>query len=528
MGVDSYLELLTTLYGWSLYNNIWSVLTGTGLAFIPFIVILLRNFIAVNTSMEFNAGASASVRRMEVDIVLALTVVVLAAQPTINLQATSLTYTPMPTLDNPAPTPVDATSTGTSYGHPDGGFSAAAASVRIPAWWYGVMALSSGVNRAVIAGFPASNERRELERALRTVSIEDPALQRQVNEFYTRCYVPARSKFLAEQPDAADPILAARGNDDVDWIGSRVYLTVPGYYDTLHAGVPVPGFPIDLTRETDQYWNDTSGLPPSGGGIPTCDQWWSDPTHGIRAQLVSDNGRVVRVRSHLASLNPFSSIDADDRDDALARRILERTPTTYTANLSRDRVDAQDPGLAGRALRVFHVGVASTGLVAFYNVVMEPTLTLILLALPFVQALTLMGIYALLPIILVFGMYQSSLLLVGAIGIFTVKFWAVLWHIALWVDSNLWASLYPDGVGFLQSMSVEHGMKQILITMIAGAMYVGLPILFTLMMAWAGYRMMAGLGNYTSGMTNTTSQAGGAGGNTAQRAGGAILTTGKK
>jgi len=109
-----------------------------------------------------------------------------------------------------------------------------------------------------------------------------------------------------------------------------------------------------------------------------------------------------------------------------------------------------------------------------------------------------------------------------------VKFWAVLWHIALWVDSNLWASLYPDGVGFLQSMSVEHGMKQILITMIAGAMYVGLPILFTLMMAWAGHKMLAGFGTYTSGMTGTTQKAGGAGGSTAQRAGSALLGSGKK
>ena len=55
------------------------MLTSTGLAFIPFIVILIRNFVAVTTSMEFNAGAVAYVRRMEIDVVLALTVVVLAA-----------------------------------------------------------------------------------------------------------------------------------------------------------------------------------------------------------------------------------------------------------------------------------------------------------------------------------------------------------------------------------------------------------------------------------------------------------------
>ena len=176
---------------------------------------------------------------------------------------------------------------------------------------------------------------------------------------------------------------------------------------------------------------------------------------------------------------------------------------------------------------MFHFGVASVGLVTFYNLVIEPTLTLILQALPFVQALTLMGIYALLPLVLVFGMYQPSILLVGAIGIFTVKFWAVLWHMTLWVDSNLFQSMYPDGVSFLQSMSAEHGMKQILITMITAAMYVGLPVLWTFMMGWVGYTMMGGFGTYTSGMTGTTNQAGSAGGSSAQRAGGAVLGGGK-
>lgn len=517
MGVDSYLELFTTLYGWALYNNIWSVLTSTGIAFIPFIVILIRNFVAVTTSMEFNAGASASVRRMEIDIVLALTVVVLAAQPALNLQASQLSYTPPATLANPTPTTVDATNSGTTYGHASGGFNAAPASVRVPLWWYGVMALSSGINHAVVAGFPASNERREMERALRTVNIEDPALQREVNEFYTRCYVPARSKYLAQQPAAAAPILAARGNDDVDWIGSHVYRTVPGFYDTLHAEEPVPGIPVNLARDTDQYWNDTSGS--IEHGIPYCNDWWAHPSHGLRARLIDDNTRTQRTWAWISS--QFSSVDAEERRDLLSRRILERTPTSYSPNMPGSRTPFT-PGasgergafatLVGGAQRLAYGAVATAGLVGFYNLVLEPALTLILLALPFVQALTLMGIYALLPLVLVFGMYQPSILLVGAIGIFTVKFWAVLWHITLWVDNNLFQSMYPDGVSFIRSIGLEHGIKQVLITMIVAAMYVGLPVLWTFMMGWVGYQMMGGFNGYVGGLTNTTQQAGSSGG----------------
>jgi hypothetical protein len=158
---------------------------------------------------------------------------------------------------------------------------------------------------------------------------------------------------------------------------------------------------------------------------------------------------------------------------------------------------------------------------------MEPTLTLILQALPFVQALTLMGIYALMPLILVFGMYQPSILLVGAIGIFTVKFWAVLWHITLWVDNNLFASMYPDGVSFLQSASLDHGVKQILITMITAAMYVGLPILWTVMMGWVGYRMMSGLNSLSGHAISTTQEAGPFGGRMADRSVSQAIRTSK-
>ncbi|MCG5516878.1 MULTISPECIES: conjugal transfer protein TraG N-terminal domain-containing protein [unclassified Ectothiorhodospira] len=128
---------------------------------------------------------------------------------------------------------------------------------------------------------------------MRSLYIEDANLRHEVNQFYTRCYVPARSKFQREQPSAAVPILANQGRDDPDWIGSHVYRQLPGCYDSPNAGNPVPGFPVDMSRETDQYWVDTSGSLPHG--IPTCQQWWEDASHGLRQRLLEDNNRTQRV-----------------------------------------------------------------------------------------------------------------------------------------------------------------------------------------------------------------------------------------
>lgn len=511
MGVDSYLELFTTLYGWRLFNNIWSILTTTGIAFIPFIVILIRNVIDVNTSMEANAGGAASVRRLEIQIVTALTVVVLAGQPALNLQAHELRYTPQATLAQPSPGPVDATHTGTTYGQT--GFTSAPASVRIPIWWYGVMAVSSGVNHAIVAGFPSTGEMREMERALRTLNIENATRLREVNEFYTRCYTPARSRYLRDPPTAAAPILTAQGADDPDWIGSHVYRQVGGYYDSLHAGNPVPGWPVNPTRDTDQYWLDTSGV--LDHGIPYCDEWWGHPTLGLRQKLLEDNTRTQRVVTWVQS--QFPGMSAEQRRDLLARNILEQTPQSYTDSLGQARFAGTDPGFWAGALQTVQGGVAGLGLVTFYTLFLEPTIALILEALPFIQALTLMGIYALLPLVLVFGMYQPSILLVGAIGIFTVKFWAVLWHVALWTDNNLLRSLYPDGVSFLSRMGPEHGLKSILLTMIVAGMYVTLPALWTLMMGWVGYRAMGAINSVADQLSKPAESGGKKGGEVTQK-----------
>lgn len=76
-------------------------------------------------------------------------------------------------------------------------------------------------------------------------------------------------------------------------------------------------------------------------------------------------------------------------------------------------------------------------------------------------------------------------------AIFTVKFWSVLWYLALWVDQNLILSMYPDVNIFFQIFANpgEHYSKRMLLNMITMSLYLGLPLLWSGMMAWAGLRV---------------------------------------
>ncbi|MCP4288251.1 MAG: conjugal transfer protein TraG, partial [Gammaproteobacteria bacterium] len=135
-------------------------------------------------------------------------------------------------------------------------------------------------------------------------------------------------------------------------------------------------------------------------------------------------------------------------------------------------------------------GLAAGGVLTA-SALFSVTITAVLQALPMVQAMLLLGIYALLPMVVVLSRYSLSMMVVGAMAIFTVKFWSVLWYLAMWVDQNLIQSMYPDVNIFLQIFANpgEHDTKRMLLNMITTSLYLGLPVVWSGMMAWAGIQI---------------------------------------
>ena len=142
------------------------------------------------------------------------------------------------------------------------------------------------------------------------------------------------------------------------------------------------------------------------------------------------------------------------------------------------------------------------------------TMTAVLQALPMVQALLLLGIYALLPMVVVLSRYSLSMMVVGAMAIFTVKFWSVLWYLAMWVDQNLIESMYPDVNVFLQIFANpgEHDIKRMLLNMITTSLYLGLPVLWSGMMAWAGLQLGRSISAAVAPMVRPSEESGNQGG----------------
>ena len=208
------------------------------------------------------------------------------------------------------------------------GFAGSPATVNIPVWWYAVLAMTSGFNHAVVEGLPAASDLRTYEQQARLATIADPRLRQETSDFFSECYVPARSKYQAERPATAAVagILTTYGDDDPDWMGSHVYRDTAGFYDSLRPTKQIPGWAYNAARDTEY----DPASPPTWGK-PTCKEWWEDGAGGLREKLINEadatsagfSGLVVAVAPILAS---------EQQEDAVVRTVLSNAPPSWSSN----------------------------------------------------------------------------------------------------------------------------------------------------------------------------------------------------
>ena len=247
MGMDSYLELFTTVYGWTIANLLYSILLDTGIVFIPLIITIVTVWLEAHVEGPEEGAVERMIRRMEVELYTALFVISVCFVPTpfTTLDKAYLTFKPDSTVVNPTPATVTGANSGSTFDAAFGaGTGAAGAGVPVPLWWYTVMGLSSGVNSAVRAG--VSNNflgLRQAEELARLATIEDPALRGEAQMFRNQCFVPAHAKF--HSPDTPHSAIAAafdpfanRSERQVDhpdhWLGMLLlHLVSEGGHDLV-------------------------------------------------------------------------------------------------------------------------------------------------------------------------------------------------------------------------------------------------------------------------------------------------------
>lgn len=533
---DSPLALFTTLFGWQFYSIVWDVLVGTGIAFLPFLGLLISTVVDIRTEGDLtDAQSKVALSRLETKLFLMLIVIAFAGTPSnlTSFQHDNIQARPYAkTVTNAAPATVTPAASGSTYdaafGCPAGDASCTGTDIPVPVWWYGIVAFSEGFNRSVIAGMPQLAGLRDVVATSKLANIVDPAVRAETNMFYSQCFIPARSRLQELRPSAFDPREL--------WLGSGTFLGQNYFYRRdLRARVPIEGFPYDASRDLE--WETP---PAAGWGKPTCREWWlgeqSAPgVQGLREKLIDNVNATAAgfIPSVAAAFPGWTTPGAVD--DFAVRKLLENNPPSFSNEdllLIRNNYD----GIGG-AMRTFG---RELGLATGRQDVLTKIETM-LLAAPMLQSLIKLAMYGILPFFVIASRYSLSSLIVGAVAIFTVSSWTTWWYMASWVDENLMRALWPD-VGYLDTLfSVRYNTntggllspvggstKFNVLNLAVASLYLFVPLIFSTLMGIAGYQAARAASSLQSAasapaMNTAASGAFGAG----KKIGGSVATMGR-
>ena len=535
MGVSSYFEFVTVLFGWVVYDRLWAVLNDTGIVYLPFFAILLRNMLESRRGGDDEGSAAIqSLKKSETDVVVAIVVMFLAAVPFTEVRLAEMSYV-RPTLDcatadriarGAEPAEVNGTSTGTAYDAPLATLSGEVG--RIPIWWGFVHVVSKAVVAAGTAAIPCTGDVVRLSMSLGNDTVEDPLLLREVADFTTDCQRPAISRMY--NGGASGASFEARRH--MDYLGSPFFLDTGGYYDILYSRRERTAFPPNPARD--------SGL---DGPHPTCREWWRDGANGLRARLLAEIDQ--RTRDELVydadalfrGENPGASVA--ELEDMLLRK--------YLAHRSGERIGVSsvsyEPGVAEnyRAAAATHHGalggvihatadivddVLSMGAAGIGMVLQGPGNIAAGVAvregMPIFLALLLMVFTAVLPFLMVFSRYEVSVLVTLTLVFFGLQFFYVLWGMAFWADNHLYEAL--NGAASAPKSNPIQGLVSLWVQRF---LYIVFPMIWLVAIGWVGVKAEALMGGLSK-MADSAARAAQSGGDTAASAAKAAVTKGGK
>lgn len=446
LGVQSYPELYLTLIGWNIYGDLWKIIIETGIVYLPFVAILLRNFSIGFTSPFIESASRIVQRRIEYDFVAAILVIMLAGQPMIRINPDHITYTPHCDESGEVYRPG---STGTTYDD----YFPQVVHAHVPAWWYTVLGISQALTSVSIRQLECKPDIRAFNHELDLTQLDDQQLRREVQLFNGQCFGRARAKFYREEPNF-DSYITLYGYSDLDWIGSKAYLRVPGYYDTFYAPKPTEGFVFDPAQDwRDGQLDDDK----PEWGRPSCRDWWLDKQHGLQERIFNElSGTAQRF---------FYNISTLDKDQVVKKLVRESTMSDQ---------------LGGGRSFLLNVGLRWEQLKFWPKVYALKSVT------PIIQATLIFLVTVMLPWALIFTAYKPATLVRLAFIIFSLKYFSFLWALVDYLDQVMLRALYPEILRFIPS--VEHGIAEMMIA----TLYIGAPALWLMLFSWLG--QIAGIG----------------------------------
>lgn len=464
--VDSYLEYFLTLLGWIINNGLFGLLASTGLFIAPLIGVLIKTWLEVKKqgADEGNKG-ELLIDWLGIQFFPAMLVIVITLAPMLPISLNNMAYDTNRSKQCGYKVPLAPERTG--YGDMVSEFADKQA--KVPLLWGLVHAINKGILHGAVSTIPCKPDLRQIRFEVQHEKINNPALLTEVRQFVQQCYLPARRKVL----DSQVAMNAAQARE-VSWLGGKILVNNSELYPRYRAMQPMQRWAYDPNRD--------QGLPNTGeGGFPHCDEWWADSGIGLKDMLLSDMRQNLSVK--LGEL--FT--DANIQDEALLRTLLR----PENINISRGKAyegygGSLDSTLTNNVSSVVSALGITAGSLAAY-----PGFDAMRNALPMIQALLIMAVIILTPIVIIFSGYSLKAivtLMFVQFALVTVSFW---WELARWLDSFLISILYnsPGHQSEISWAFLQNSRDDVIMSFVLGVMFLVLPGVWVTAMSWAGVNL---------------------------------------
>ena len=505
MFVDSSLQVYTTIVAWRYYSMIWSLLAGTGIIFLPVIMVIIEQMIEARRygSIMSNDGDRV-LSNLESKLLMLFLLMFFVAMP---INFVQLTPDSVQTYENTTDltTPPTVTGPGTcgatnsSFDDMESAYGEAicSTSTAVPLWWYVVLRISHALTQTVVNEVTAQSNHgfRALTSYAQGAKIEDANLRTALNRFSADCHMVALSRYSRETsgqaigPGTNDPGWFGR---DVSWMGGA--FLVENYYPEIRTAGAAVGLPFDANENTGV---DTTAETPESGRVNCLDYWdyIKESVFTEATSAVAGDNRASRWDAMVAGIPGLGN----DMQNKLVKLYIENTPAT--PSLTTDRIHALQNQNAGLVQKVANGAgevyqAAELAKLSFTATMMVDAL---IKALPILQAYFLMFIVFMLPFGLVFSGYSWGFIVQSTALVFFVIFWSALWGFAGWIDESMARALWPGGTdgiwgavdSYVNGEGAKTSMNKLIHSIITGLMYITGPTVAGWVLFAAGFRAVS-------------------------------------
>lgn len=478
---DSLYGLFLSTLGLIISNHMWSLLTDTGLFALPFIFNLIGLFMKAREqgADEGNKG-KLLINWLENYLYFGLWILFATCVPIFNVSF------------NVAPHKNDMCEVSREKVQPNNTLLGASFNQttlngeqpKMPLWWAFVYSVSQGITNGMIKSTPCKPDIRNIQLEVNDTKIKDPILKNELLEFHNYCYLPARNRFIKQMTNDGVTLNAVE-NDDLNWVGSQLLLK-GGFYGKYHAKYPKKRWRYRERRDFG------FGSDPAAGGFPMCDDWWDNPSKGLKQLLLAQYEPSVKdkAKSYLSWLNTQRSLKRTNatsatRDDMLVRQLVSgKNLAVKESDLyGVDYTDAASGGSTAGTYVKKATGAASAGAAGLITTI---SLGAVKKSLPIVQGIILFFIMVITPLVVAIGGYKLKPVIILSLTQFGVIFLTFVWWIIRWLDTWVYAAMHSSTLGVGQVFtSTSDEMFQVVI----GTMYVGVPTLMFVALGWTGIKV---------------------------------------